>query len=81
VAHDEIFIQVFIEFILNIIRYCPLFDGLFTVLILGWEKAHDVVESNELRVLEIFFRRNQKLWDSFVMERFVSLHICIPLYN
>lgn len=58
VAHDEIFIQVFIEFILNIVRYGSLFDGLFTVFILGWKKAHDVMESNELRVLEIFFRRN-----------------------
>jgi hypothetical protein len=72
VAHDKIFIQVFIEFILNVVRDSPLFDGFFTIFIRDWETRHDVMESNELWVLEIFFRRNQKLRDSFVMERFVS---------
>jgi hypothetical protein len=55
IAHNELFIEVFIELILNNIGNSSLFDVLFTFFVLAWEKAHDVIKSNEAWVFEFFF--------------------------
>jgi hypothetical protein len=71
IGHNEFFVQVFIEFILNIVGDSPLFYGLFAALILHLIKTHDVMEFNELWVLEIFFHLNIKLRYALVIEGFV----------
>ena len=55
IAHNELFIEVFIELILNTVDDSSLFGVLYNSFVLVWEKAHDVIKSNEPWVFEFFF--------------------------
>ena len=81
IAHIELFVEVCIELIFNTVDDSSLHLWLFTCFIHGREKANDIIESNGLWILELFFQRNQKLRVPLVVECFVGRHINIlPLY-